>query len=53
MIHDRLKCNAVPIQLPIGKEADFKGIVDLVKMQADVITTTSARMYVPKKSPKT
>ncbi|MBR6521568.1 MAG: elongation factor G [Oscillospiraceae bacterium] len=36
MIHDRLKCNAVPIQLPIGKEADFKGIIDLVRMQADV-----------------
>ncbi len=36
MIHDRLKCNAVPIQLPIGKEADFKGIVDLVEMNADV-----------------
>ncbi len=36
MIHDRLKCNAVPIQLPIGKEADFKGIIDLVEMKADV-----------------
>ncbi len=36
MIHDRLKCNAVPIQLPIGKEADFKGIIDLVEMNADV-----------------
>ena len=36
MVEDRLKCNAVPIQLPIGKEADFKGIVDLVEMNADV-----------------
>ena len=36
MIHDRLKCNAVPIQLPIGKEDTFKGIVDLVEMSADV-----------------
>ena len=36
MIHDRLKCNAVPIQLPIGSESDFKGIVDLVEMNADV-----------------
>ena len=36
MIQDRLKCNAVPIQLPIGKEADFKGIVDLVEMKAYV-----------------
>jgi elongation factor G len=36
MIHDRLKCNAVPIQLPIGSEADFRGIIDLVTMTADV-----------------
>ena len=36
MIDDRLKCNAVPIQLPIGKEADFRGIIDLVEMNADV-----------------
>ncbi len=36
MMHDRLKCNAVPIQLPIGAEADFKGIVDLIEMNADV-----------------
>jgi elongation factor G len=36
MIHDRLKANAVPIQLPIGKEGDFKGIVDLIEMNADV-----------------
>ncbi len=34
MMHERLKCNAVPIQLPIGAEADFKGIIDLVKMKA-------------------
>jgi elongation factor G len=36
MIHDRLKANAVPIQLPIGKESDFRGIVDLIEMNADV-----------------
>ena len=36
MVHDRLKANAVPIQLPIGKEADFRGIIDLVEMKADV-----------------
>ena len=36
MIHDRLKCNAVPIQLPIGAEDTFKGIIDLVEMDADV-----------------
>ncbi len=36
MMKDRLKCNAVPIQLPIGAESDFKGIIDLVEMTADV-----------------
>ena len=36
MIHDRLKCNAVPIQLPIGSEDTFKGIIDLVEMDADI-----------------
>ena len=36
MIHDRLKCNAVPIQLPIGSESTFKGIIDLVEMDADI-----------------
>ena len=36
MIKDRLKCNAVPIQLPIGAEADFKGMIDLVEMRAFV-----------------
>ncbi len=36
MIADRLKANAVPIQLPIGSEDTFKGIIDLVEMDADV-----------------
>ena len=36
MVYERLQCNAVPIQLPIGKEADFRGIVDLVEMNADI-----------------
>ena len=36
MIDDRLKCNAVPLQLPIGSEAFFKGNVDLLKMKAIV-----------------
>ena len=36
MIEDRLKCNAVPIQLPIGSEEAFKGIIDLVEMDADI-----------------
>ncbi|MCL2569079.1 MAG: elongation factor G [Oscillospiraceae bacterium] len=36
MVHDRLKCNAVPIQLPIGSEADFLGVIDLVEMNAHI-----------------
>jgi elongation factor G len=36
MMHDRLKCNAVPIQLPIGAEDTFKGLIDLVEMKAYV-----------------
>src|SRR5574344_37851 len=36
MMKDRLKCNAVPIQLPIGAEDTFKGIIDLVEMKADL-----------------
>ena len=36
MVKTRLRCNAVPIQLPIGSESDFRGIIDLVDMKADV-----------------
>ena len=36
MMDERLKCNAVPIQLPIGKEDTFRGVVDLIKMKAFV-----------------
>ena len=36
MIKERLKCNAVPIQLPIGRELEFRGIIDLVTMEAEV-----------------
>ncbi len=36
MIYDRLKCNAVAIQLPIGVEESFKGIIDLVEMKAEI-----------------
>ncbi len=36
MVKDRLKANAVPIQLPIGAEADFRGIIDLVEMKASI-----------------
>ena len=36
MMQDRLKCHAVPIQLPIGAEADFTGVIDLIRMKANV-----------------
>ena len=36
MIHSRLRANAIPIQLPIGKDMTFRGIVDLMTMEADV-----------------
>ena len=36
MIHDRLKANAVPVQIPIGSESEFKGIIDLIKMKAEM-----------------
>ncbi|MDR1692176.1 MAG: elongation factor G [Oscillospiraceae bacterium] len=36
MMRERLKCNAVPIQLPIGSEADFRGVIDLITMRAYV-----------------
>ena len=36
MMKDRLKCNALPIQLPIGAEDTFKGIIDLIEMNAEV-----------------
>ena len=38
MLHSRLHCNAVPIQLPIGAEDDFKGIIDLLEMKAYIYT---------------
>ena len=36
MMHERLHCNAVPIQLPIGSEDTFRGVIDLIEMDADV-----------------
>ena len=41
MMKDRLKCNAVPIQLPIGSEDTFKGIIDLIDHEALRFTTTT------------
>ncbi|HET0779434.1 elongation factor G [Streptococcus pneumoniae] len=37
-LHDRLQANAHPIQLPIGSEEDFRGIIDLIKMKAEIYT---------------
>ncbi len=45
MMHERLRCNAVPIQLPIGAEADFKGVIDLVKMKAYVFYDELGKDY--------
>ena len=49
MMHDRLKCNAVPIQLPIGFEDTFTGIVDLVEMTAETYSgpTGETREIIP------
>ncbi|MBQ3520669.1 MAG: elongation factor G [Firmicutes bacterium] len=45
MIKDRLKANAVPIQLPIGKEETFVGIIDLVEMKAEVYKDDLGKEY--------
>lgn len=37
-LHDRLQANAHPIQLPVGSEDDFRGIIDLIKMKAEIYT---------------
>ena len=36
MVKNRLKANAVPVQLPIGSEGTFKGVIDLIKMKAEI-----------------
>ena len=45
MVKDRLKANAVPIQLPIGKEDEFKGIIDLVEMKAEIYKDDLGKEY--------
>lgn len=45
MVKDRLKANAVPIQLPIGKEDSFVGIVDLVEMKAEIYKDDLGKEY--------
>ncbi len=51
MIRDRLKANAVPIQLPIGKEADFQGIIDLVRMRAEIYLNEDGTQYEDREIP--
>ncbi|MDD6311771.1 MAG: elongation factor G [Firmicutes bacterium] len=45
MVKDRLKANAVPIQLPIGKEETFVGIIDLIKMKAEIYKDDLGKEY--------
>ena len=45
MMKDRLRTNAVPIQLPIGKESEFEGIIDLVEMRAEVYTSEDGKLF--------
>ena len=45
MIHDRLKANAVPVQLPIGTESEFVGIVDLMTMKAEIYKDDLGKEY--------
>ena len=45
MIRDRLKANAVPVQLPIGAEGDFVGVIDLIDMKAEVYQDDLGKVY--------
>ncbi|MFA7204829.1 MAG: GTP-binding protein, partial [Saccharofermentanales bacterium] len=45
MMKDRLRTNAVPIQIPIGKEGDFRGIIDLILMKAEVYTSDDGKQF--------
>ncbi|AMC00408.1 Vegetative protein 19 [Aerococcus viridans] len=51
-IHERLQANAQPIQLPIGSEDDFEGIIDLVEMNAEVYTSDDGREYEEREIPE-
>ena len=52
MMKDRLKCNAVPIQLPIGAESDFRGIVDLVTMKTEIYHNEDGTDYSEEEIPE-
>ena len=52
MMKDRLQCNAVPIQLPIGSEDSFQGMVDLVTMEAHVFTDDLGQVIVDEDIPE-
>ena len=52
MMKDRLKCNAVPLQLPIGAESDFRGIVDLVTMKAEIYHNEDGTDYSEEEIPE-
>ena len=52
MMKDRLKCNAVPIQLPIGAESDFRGIVDLVTVKAEIYHNEDGTDYSEEEIPE-
>ena len=52
MMKDRLKCNAVPIQLPIGAESDFRGIIDLVTMKAEIYHNEDGTDYSEEEIPE-
>ena len=51
MVKDRLKANPVPVQLPIGKEDTFKGVVDLVRMKAEVYSDALGTQYAEEEIP--
>jgi elongation factor G len=45
MMKDRLRTNAVPIQLPIGKESAFLGIIDLIEMKSEIYTSDDGKEF--------
>ena len=52
MIHDRLKANAVAVQIPIGSESEFVGIIDLIKMKAEIYKDDLGKEYEEQEIPE-